>query len=63
MKIKIGDTVQLLDHPLQDDPNHLAVVRKIFENEDIMVTNVNMPFIGTYSWKNGLIKNGKYSLC
>ena len=63
MIVKIGDTVQLVDHPDKNDPDHLAVVRKVFENGDIIATNVNMPFIGTYSWKNGLFKNNKYVVC
>jgi len=58
--INVGDTVYLLDHPDNNDPNHLAVVRKIYRNNNILVSNTNMPFMGTYSLSNGLIKKGKY---
>ena len=58
--VTVGDTVYLLDHPDNNDPNHLAVVRKIYKNNNILVSNTNMPFMGTYSLSNGLIKKGKY---
>lgn len=58
--ISVGDTVILADHPDKNDPNHLANVRKVYDNGDVVVSNLNMPFMGTYSLNNGLIKKGKY---
>lgn len=58
--ISIGDTVFLLDHPDKNDPNYVAVVREVYSDGDILVTNTNMPFMGTYNRMNGLIRKNRY---
>jgi hypothetical protein len=59
-RLKVNGLVELLDHPRKNDPNHVAMIIKIFPNKDIIVSNMNMPFMGTYSGFNGLIKKGRY---
>lgn len=46
--IKRNDTVILKDHPDPLDVNHRAVVRDVTE-KTVLISNSNMPFMGTYS--------------
>ncbi len=46
--MKINDTVRILAIP-EDDPNGFARIVDILPNGKVVVSNMNMPFCGTYA--------------
>ena len=49
-KIKRLDSVILKKHPDPNDPDHMARVEEVDnKNKRVMITNMNMPFMGSYS--------------
>ena len=49
---KVNDHVRLYDYP-EGDINEAARIRTIYENDDVFLTNMNMPYLGTI--------NGRFS--